>query len=326
MRKRAGSAAAFVLLGLLLSLVPISSDAMSTEITLSTGSGQLVGTMEIPQPAPGPLPVVLIVPSSGPTDRDGNDPQGASTNTYRMLADALALNGIASVRYDKRGIGESRDALQSAPTYAMFVDDVSAWVHALRSDSRLSTVVLAGVDDGSQVALLAAAQAHVDGVISIAGAGRPVGERLLSQIRAQGPSEAYLLRFAQVAIADLRAGRSPPNLPPELASLFTPALNTYWSQVLNVDPAAAARAAKAPLAILQGDADVEVSVQDAKRLAQARPDASLSILPHMTHTLKDASADTRAASLATYNNPTLPIDQGVVHAVVAFVRGLRPNP
>ncbi|HTV74213.1 MAG TPA: alpha/beta fold hydrolase [Candidatus Acidoferrales bacterium] len=310
----------------MLSLLPVSSSATSTDITLSTGTGLLVAIMEIPQPAPGPVPVVLIIPGSGPTDMNGNDPQGASTNTYRMLADALALKGIASVRYDKRGVGRSRDALQGPPTVEMFVNDVVAWVHALRNDPRFSSVVLAGISEGSQIALLAAAATHVDGVVSIAGAGRPAGDMLLAQIRAQGAPEAHLLAPARAAIAALRAGHSPQNLPPELQPLFPPELDTYWTQLLNIDPVAAARAAKAPLAIVQGEADVTVSVQDAKMLARARPDASLSLLPHVTHVLKDAATDTPAASLATYDDPTLPIDAGVVHAVVNFVQGLHPTP
>ena len=72
---------------------------------------------ERPITAPGPLaplagtladagkgaPVLLIIPGSGPTDRDGNSPLGVKAGTYRLLAEALAARGVSSVRIDKRG-------------------------------------------------------------------------------------------------------------------------------------------------------------------------------------------------------------------------------
>ena len=72
--------------------------------TLKTPTGDLFGTLELPA-ARTPVPVVLIISGSGPTDRNGNSPAlPGSNNSLKMLADGLAARGIASLRYDKRGI------------------------------------------------------------------------------------------------------------------------------------------------------------------------------------------------------------------------------
>jgi pimeloyl-ACP methyl ester carboxylesterase len=311
-----------MLVVLVLSGTPRVAQAASSDITLTTATGAIAGTLEMPTASAGPIPVVLIIAGSGPTDRDGNNALGAKTDAYRMLAQALAARGIASVRYDKRGIALSEPAMQFPVTFSIYVDDVAAWVKMLRSDPRFSRVVLVGHSEGSLLALLAAAQTHVDGVVSLAGAGRPFGDLLVAQIQAQGPASAALIDPLRSAIADVQAGRDPKNVPPQLAPLFPRYLRTFLNQLFNIDPAIAARNAPAPLLIVQGGADIQIGVEDATILAKARPDATLVVLEHMTHVLKDAVGNTRAASLATYTDPSLAIDNGVVEAIVAFVNRL----
>ena len=95
----------------------------------------------IPMTAPGPqgplegtlldagkgAPVVLIVPGSGPTDRDGNNPIGVTSAPYRLLAEALGAKGVSTVRIDKRGLGGSKAAVDNrqaiARTRMMFRND-----------------------------------------------------------------------------------------------------------------------------------------------------------------------------------------------------------
>ena len=80
---------------------------VSTEIALPSQPAPLHGTLLTPDSASA---VAVILPGSGPTDRDGNSPLGVSASTYRLLAEGLAAQGIATVRIDKRGIAASPSA------------------------------------------------------------------------------------------------------------------------------------------------------------------------------------------------------------------------
>jgi alpha/beta superfamily hydrolase len=82
-----------------------------TPILLQTASGSIEGTLTLPEKNT-PIPVALIIAGSGPTDRNGNNPT-MHNGSLRMLADSLAKYGIASVRYDKRGVGASAAALKA---------------------------------------------------------------------------------------------------------------------------------------------------------------------------------------------------------------------
>ena len=88
--------------------IPCAAWADDSAITLATPTGTIHGTLSLPASAP-PYPVVLIIAGSGPTDRDGNA-ASIHPDSYKLLAAALARDGIASVRYDKRGVGESAQA------------------------------------------------------------------------------------------------------------------------------------------------------------------------------------------------------------------------
>jgi fermentation-respiration switch protein FrsA (DUF1100 family) len=87
------------------------------------------------------------------------------------------------------------------------------------------------------------------------------------------------------------------------------------------DPAKLASSLTVPLLIVQGERDIQVSVADARALAAAQPKAKLVLVPTMNHVLKDVGTDDRAANLATYADPSLPVDGTLVDAIVEFVKG-----
>ncbi|MGH8164360.1 MAG: alpha/beta hydrolase [Rhodanobacteraceae bacterium] len=96
--------------------LPPSDSVVSQPITLKTATGDISGTLVAPSGSSA-HPVVLIIAGSGPTDRDGNSAVAAGPgksvhpDSYRLLASDLAAQGIASVRYDKRGVGASAAAM-----------------------------------------------------------------------------------------------------------------------------------------------------------------------------------------------------------------------
>ncbi len=84
---------------------PLKAQIIDSTYTLATPAGKIVGTLHTPEDAK--YDMVIVVPGSGPTNRDGNNPMGLKPNAYKMMSDSLAKYGISSLRYDKKGIGES---------------------------------------------------------------------------------------------------------------------------------------------------------------------------------------------------------------------------
>jgi pimeloyl-ACP methyl ester carboxylesterase len=107
---------------------------------------------------------------------------------------------------------------------------------------------------------------------------------------------------------------------PALQRLFAPQVQDFLIDMFRQDPAKLAAAIKLPLLIVQGERDLQVSVADAKALAAAQPKSRLVLLPLMNHVLKDVATGDRAANLATYADPSLPVDPALADAIAAFVK------
>jgi alpha-beta hydrolase superfamily lysophospholipase len=293
------------------------ADADEVEIVLSTATGNIVGTLT---PAAAALaPVVLIVAGSGPTDRNGNSGllQG---NPYHLLATALAARGIASVRYDKRGVGASLAAATSELDlrFDIYVDDTAAWLRLLRADARFSHLALAGHSEGSLIGMIAVQHAAADAFVSLAGVGRALPVVLREQLKARLSPELYAQ--ADAMITQLQAGQTVADPPPELAALFRPSVQPYVISLFKYDPSVEVAKVRIPVTIVQGTADVQVSVADAQALKRADPTALLDVVDGMNHVLKYApDTSSQAAILKGYEDPALPVDPHVVDAIAAAV-------
>ena len=294
--------------------------------------------IERPLTAPGPqgplagtlldagkgAPVVLIIPGSGPTDRDGNNPLGVTAAPYRLLAEALGRRGISSVRIDKRGMFGSKNAIPDANkvTIADYAVDAHAWVKSIREETGAKCAWLLGHSEGALVVLSAAQQPKdICGVISVSGMGRRLGTVMREQLRSN-PANAPILDAALSSIDTLEAGKpvDAAALPAPLQPLFNPAVQPFLRDMMAQDPPRLAASLKLPLLIVQGDKDIQVAVQDARALAAGQPKAKLAILPGVNHVLKVPAGDDPAANLATYADPSLPIAPAVVDAIASFVK------
>lgn len=292
-------------------------------LTASAQGITLEGTWAAPVGKAKAAPVVII-PGSGPTDRDGNNPLGVRAHSLKLLAHALAREGVPSVRVDKRGMfGSAAPGLDpNAVTIPLYAADALAWAEVARTQAGAPCAWLLGHSEGALVAALAAQNApkSVCGVISVAGPGRLLGDIMREQLTSN-PANAPVLDQALQALDELEAGHDADttDMHPALLPLFAPQLQPYLKSLLAQDPAALIRSAKGPVLIANGDADLQTTLADARALAAARPDATLAIWPGVNHVLKIAPAD-RAANLATYGDSDLPLAAGVVETIARFVR------
>ena len=308
---------------LLLGCAQQTPSATSEAVQLETLSGTLHGTLELPAGEP-PFTVALIHPGSGSTDRDGNGTPGVlESNAYKLLAEALAQNGIASLRIDKRGVGESAAALSSEENlrFDTYIEDAAAWLDWLRQDPRFDTLAVVGHSEGALIGLLAAERADTDLYVSVAGPGERASDTLRWQFR-QLP-EALMQAFEAV-LTSLEAGETVDPLPeglanvPALAGLFRLSVQPYLISWFQYDPTQEISTLDIPALIIQGTTDLQVTEEDAQALKEAQPEAELVIVEGMNHVLKSAPADP-AANQATYTNPDLPLAGGLVEPLVAFL-------
>jgi pimeloyl-ACP methyl ester carboxylesterase len=287
-------------------------------VVLKTPTGEIHGTLSLPLDETGKTPVALIIAGSGPTDRNGNNTQ-MQNNSLRLLAEKLAENKIASVRFDKRGIGESKAAgfKEEDLRIEHYMDDAKAWIKWLREQNRFSTLTVVGHSEGALIGMLAAAAGEADRFISVAGAGLPIDEILKEQLKKQPP---YIINMSNPIIDSLKQGLPVKDVNPLLNALFRPSVQPYLISWFKYDPRKEIAKLKIPVLIIQGTKDLQVSTQDARRLHEANPRQSrLLIIENMNHILKNVTGNEQE-NLSTYNNRTLPLNDQLVREACSFMQ------
>lgn len=293
-----------------------------SDVVLKTATGTLYGSELVPKAA-GKIPVVLLHSGSGPTDRNGNSRAlPGANNSLKMLAEALAKEGIASVRFDKRGIGQSAPAMVGEADMRLenYVDDAASWIKQLKADARFSKIIVAGHSEGSLIGMLAVKQAGADGYASIAGIARAADDVLRDQLKPKLPSSLY--EDADRALKSLKAGNTVTDAPPALASLFRPSVQPYLISWMKYTPSEVIKELKVPALVLQGSADIQVEVAEATALGRAKPDAELVIIDGMNHVLKMVGTDAEAQK-RSYGDSTMPVSPQLVTAISGFVKRLK---
>ncbi|QZD91330.1 lysophospholipase [Qipengyuania xiapuensis] len=297
------------------------SPALGQEaITAAGPEGDLAGTLIAPQDG---QPVVLIVPGSGPTDRDGNNPMGVTAASYRLLAEALGKRGIGSVRIDKRGMFGSAGAIPDANdvTIAAYADDVHSWIASAKAATGAECVWVLGHSEGGLVALEAAQRPEgICGVLLVASMGRKTGTILREQLQAN-PANAPILDQALEAIDTLEAGGTVDvtGMHPALMGLFAPQVQGFLKDMMARDPAELASSVEVPMLVVTGGKDIQTPPADGLALAEAQPEALYVEIADMNHVLKTVTGEGRAANLATYADPSKPVTPELVDAIADFV-------
>lgn len=309
-------------------MISQSAASAAQTLQLKTPTGFLEGTLLHPA---GATKVALIIAGSGPTDRDGNSAMLPGKNdSLKLLAEGLAEAGIASLRYDKRGIGASANsAPESDMRFETLIEDAVNWLQYLQTGERFAHCSVIGHSEGSLIGMVAAQHAVADAFVSLEGAGRTAQATMMTQLSSQLP--APQLAAVQTAVDQLAAGRKVDPLPetitqmPALANMFRPGIQPYLISWFKFDPTTVLTHLLMPILIVQGTTDLQVSVSDAYRLAEANAEAKLTIIKGMNHVLKSVPAD-REPNLAAYTNPDLPLADGLVTAVTNFLNVAENDP
>ena len=307
--RKCGLLVALALFSLCCAMTNASADETKIRV------GNLDAFLTIPPGVEKP-PVVLLIAGSGSTDHDGNGPK-AKPATLKKLAEQLAAQKIATLRYDKRGAGGWKPEFGKPEDFRFkdYVDDAVSLVNYLRESGKYSRVAVVGHSEGGLVAILAARQVQIDRLVLLVTAARRQGDLVKAQLeKRQIPPD--ILNPIVKAIDRIMAGQTvdppprgfdvPPSMQPSLASAFV------------IDPIDPLKAIDKPILIVGGGHDLQVARIDFIALAAAAPLAKTLWLPDMNHVLVDVNDD--ADNLAAYNEPERVLDGKMVEGVAAFIQ------
>jgi pimeloyl-ACP methyl ester carboxylesterase len=299
----------------------IDPSLTESAVTLKTLYGSISGTLTIPNTTSGKIPVVIIMAGNGPTDRDGNNAErGIYANTYKLLAYALGKNGIASLRYDKRMVGQSvTTEKEKELSFEDYTDDAVSLIGMLGDDQRFSKIIIAGHGDGALAGMLATDDEPISQYISIEGASEPADKIMTDEMKSQPP---YVANEFKAILDSLRKGKITDNVDPALYHIARASMQPYIMSWCRYDPLREIKKIKIPVLLIQGTTDLEVSVDNGEKLNKAKTNAILKIIRGMNYVLKDAPID-KEQNLATYKNPDLPLNKEMVQDSVDFINGVK---
>jgi uncharacterized protein len=304
---------ALAMLGLCGAVTGASAD--ETKIRVGNLDAFLTTPPDVAKP-----PVALLIAGSGSTDHDGNGPQ-AKPATLKKLAEQLAAQKIATLRYDKRGAGGWKPEFGKPEDFRFkdYVGDAVALVNYLRTSGKFSRVVVIGHSEGGLVAILAARQLPVDRLVLLVTAARRQGDLLKAQLeKRQIPPD--ILDPILKAIDSIMAGQIVD--PPPRGLAIAPSMQPSLASAFVIDPIDPLKSIDKPMLIVGGGRDLQVARVDFAALSAASPLAKTLWLPDMNHVLVDVTDD--ADNLAAYNQPERAIDANLVDAVAAFIQAEKP--
>ncbi len=314
---------ALCVLSFALPVVPLRAEPSATEEEVVLDD-EIYGTLLMPE-GTEPVDAALLIAGSGPTDRDGNFP-GGPNDSLKLLARDLAEKGIASLRFDKRGTGESVSA--SPPEEKLraetFVGDAAAWLDLLEQRERIRRIVVIGHSEGGLVGTLAAQEHPVAGIVLLAAAGRPAPVLIREQLAGNDLPPGIAAR-AEDILASLERGETVADVPHQLDALYRPSVQPYLISWFKYDPAKELAKLDIPVLVVQGTRDLQARPADGELLAGGRANATLVTIEDMNHVLKTAP-ESRAGNMALYADPQAPLAPGLADAIADFIGKMAEAP
>jgi hypothetical protein len=301
------------------------------EISLQTGEYRLPGLLTLPVGA-GPFPAVLLVHGSGPNDRDetmfGNKP-------FRDLAEGLASQGIAVLRYDKRTkvYSEQMTALADQITVQEeVIDDALTGLELLRSRPEIDPqgLYLLGHSLGGMLAPRIASQSpDLAGLIILAGPTRPLEDIILDQVAYLSSLDGAVSAEEQAQLDLLKEQaaqvKSPSLVTQPAANLPLGLPAAYWLDLRTYQPAQIAAQLELPIFILQGERDYQVTAADFegwKAALEGQPDVFLKQYPRLNHLFMAGSGPGTPQEYQKTGH----VSELVIHDITDFVTTGQVNP
>jgi pimeloyl-ACP methyl ester carboxylesterase len=306
-------------------LLPISLFAFQKDstISLSTPSGKIYGTLTLPK-IKTKVPLVLIIAGSGPTDRNGNQ-EKLVNNSLLALGDSLAKAGIASLRYDKRGIGASKAVAPSEQNLRFddYVVDAVNWVKKFQHDQRFTNIYIAGHSEGSLIGMLAAQKTPIAGFISIAGVATPADSLIIQQLSNAPTIQQSMVDSIRMYFGMLRRGNTIDSIPQGIYQAFLrKSVQPYLTSWFKYNPSLEIARLKVPVLIVQGSTDIQVDTANAHALASAKRGTRLVMIPNMNHVMKDVPSRDFADNQLSYMDPGFLLKRELTPAIVSFINGI----
>lgn len=289
----------------------------SGERKIKVNDGTLYGTILKPSQDSNKS-LAIIVAGSGPTDRDGNTPLLEGKNdSLKALAYSLQDNGIASFRYDKRTSGKSYKTMKDKPAdFNPFVDDLVKCIRYIKQNENYDHIYLVGHSQGSLVAILAAQQEAVDGVISLAGAARPIDEVMAEQY---GRIDSSLEKQVREEVKAIKEGRESVIENEDLKKAFTDENREFLRTWMVYDPAEEVAKLNIPVYYIYGTSDSQVKPVEIQYFGDMINDKNSKVISDMNHVLKTTPEDDKKENMKRYSDPSYPLHPELISTIVRFI-------
>jgi pimeloyl-ACP methyl ester carboxylesterase len=280
--------------------VPAGIDAL--DVDYPSGDHRMAATLTLPARRAERLPAVVLISGSGPQNRDEDSEGvgGVKLGLFRAIAERLSRAGIAVLRYDDRGVGQSGGNFATA-TMTDLEEDARAALRYLETRPEIDPrrIGIVGHSEGAILgARIAADLKTVKALVLMAG----TAENGRSILRWQAERALFATRLApkeRKAAAEQQEEffRLVDAADGEVAEVQGQTINVGWfKEFLTFDPLSAVRRIGCAVAILQGERDVQVPPDDARRLKQAlneagNADSELHTFPLLGHVFTESSGE-----------------------------------
>lgn len=317
---------------------PYPYEVKDTSFTAPDGA-ILSAAITLPQMKKGEkVPAIVMVTGSGPQNRDE---EMLDHKPFAVIADYLARNGVASIRYDDRGTGKSTGNYLTATTYT-FKDDAKSGIEFMRTLPGIGKVGVLGHSEGGTIAFMLGAENVPDFIVSLAGmtiSGKEAlmmqNSRLLDKSGVSGKEKenslALISRLFDTMADQARKGVSEPididslvasvgSVPSEVVASIkgTQKVRTPWfDTLLTIDSAESISKTKCPVLAINGDKDTQVEVKPNLDVIRNHcKSATIKEMPGLNHLLQHA----KTGETAEYDQIRETISPEVLEIILQFIK------